>query len=50
MYYYNTGLSDDTIKNQNLDDYNRVFYHINDQKPYRCLALDFLEISYAPDP
>ena len=47
IYNYNTGISEDVVKNAKADDYNKVFSHINNQKPYRCLALDFMEIYLA---
>ncbi len=49
LYNYNTGQTEDQKSRSRQADYNRVFNHINNQKSYRCLAIEFLEISYAPN-
>ena len=50
IYNYNTGQTEDAASMSKRQDYNRVFQHINNQKPYRCLAQEFEEISQASTP
>lgn len=47
FYYYNsnTGLNDYTNRAKNKTEYTRVVKHIDQQKNYRCLASEFMEIA-----
>lgn len=50
LYNYNTGQTDDAYGQSHRQAYDHILRHINDQKPYRCLAMEFLEIANAPEP